>query len=211
MSTINRKFFFDAVRIDLFGGSLSKKQVEGLTVFLDYWETHHASKDDRWLAYVLGTAHHEVDRTFKPIKEYGGRKYFFRMYDIDGDRPKVAKSLGNIFPGDGVLFHGRGFVQLTGRANYADWENRLGIDLTSSATAADQVMKLEVATEIIFEGMILGTFTGKKLADYFANVKEDWPRARRTVNGMNRAQLIATYAKTYYRAISYTTGPVSTN
>ena len=62
MSNINRKFFFDTVRLSLFDGSLRQGQVNGMTAILDYWETHHATKDDRWLAYALGTTHHEVDR-----------------------------------------------------------------------------------------------------------------------------------------------------
>ena len=205
MSKINRKFFFDTVRLSLFDGRLTQKQVDGLTAMLDYWEKNHAEKDDRWLAYVLATAHHEVDRKMQPIKEYGSDAYFFRMYDIEGDRPHVARRLGNLAPGDGVLFHGRGFVQLTGRANYADWENRLGTDLTSSRAKADKVLNLARATQIVFEGMILGTFTGKKLSDYFQNVREDWEGARRIINGTDRKALIASHARKYYAAISYTT------
>lgn len=206
MSSINRKFFFDTVRLTLFDGSLRQKQVDGLTTFLDYWEEKHADKDDRWLAYVLATAHHEVDKTFRPIKEYGGDRYFFRMYDIEGDRPHVARRLGNLQRGDGVRFHGRGFVQLTGRVNYADWEQRLGIDLTSSRNAADRVLEVDVAAKIVFDGSILGTFTGKKLGDYIEGVKQDWRNARRVINGTDKANLIASYAIAYYRAISYTTG-----
>jgi len=205
---INRKFFFDRVRLTLFDGSLRQKQVEGLTELLNYWERNHPTKDDRWLAYVLGTAHHEVDRRMQPIKEYGSDSYFFRMYDIEGDRPSVAKRLGNLAKGDGVKFHGRGFVQLTGRSNYSDWGNRLNTDLTSSRTKADKVLDLRIATEILFEGMILGTFTGKKLSDYLMNVKEDWEGARRIVNGTDKKSLIASYAKNYYAAISYTTDNV---
>lgn len=205
MSKINRKFFFDTVRLTLFDGSLSSKQVKGLTLFLDYWEDHHAKKDDRWLAYILATAHHEVDRTFKPIKEYGGKKYFFRMYDIEGDRPWKAKELGNFAPGDGILFHGRGFVQLTGRYNYADWQERLGIDLTSSSSAADRVLDPNIATKVLFEGMILGTFTKKPLSKYFKGVLEDWRGARKTVNGLDKANTISSFGRKYYQAISYTT------
>lgn len=205
MSNINRKFFFDTVRLTLFDGSLRKTQVQGLAVLLDYWEQNHAAKDDRWLAYVLGTAHHEVDRRMQPIKEYGSDSYFFRMYDIEGDRPHVAKRLGNLAKGDGVRFHGRGFVQITGRYNYADWENRLGTDLTSSRPKADEVLNLSRATKILFEGMILGTFTGKKLSDYFVNAKQDWEGARQIVNPEDKKHLIASYAKGYYAAISYTT------
>ena len=59
---------------------------------------------------------------------------------------------------------------------------------------------------ILFEGMILGTFTGKKFADYFSPTKEDWTGARRIINGTDKKELIASYAKRYYAAISYTTG-----
>jgi len=204
MSKINRKFFFDTVRLRLFDGKLKLSQVSGLTVLLDYWELKHSKKDDRWLAYALATAHHEVDRKMQSIKEYGPDSYFKRMYDIQGNRLWVAKRLGNLQPGDGVMFHGRGFVQFTGRVNYADWGNRLNLDLTSSRVAADAVLDVEVATMILFEGMILGTFTRKKFSDYLNATKEDWEGARRIINGRDKKVLIASYAKKYYSAISYT-------
>lgn len=203
-SAINRRFFFEECRSRLFDGRLSRGQVEGLDGILTYWEASHGASDDRWLAYALATAHHEVDRTMKPIREYGGTRYFMRMYDITGARPHVARRLGNIAEGDGALFSGRGFVQLTGRANYADWQARLGVDLTSSRAAADRVLSLPVATRILFEGMIEGTFTGKKFEDYFDSVLEDWEGARRIINGRDKKALIAGYARSYYAAISYT-------
>lgn len=204
MPDINRKFFFDEVRARLFDGKFKQSQVEGLTGLLDYWEAKHAAKDDRWLAYALATAHHEVDRKMQPIKEYGGARYFFRMYDIEGERRHVARRLGNLGKGDGALFHGRGFVQLTGRVNYADWQNRLGVDLTSGPAAADRVLDLDVATQILFEDMIHGTFTTKKFADYLSGVREDWEGARRIINGSDKKALIAGHARSYYAAISYT-------
>lgn len=204
MSAINRKFFFDEVRGRLFDGRFRQSQVDGLTALLNYWEASHSDKDDRWLAYALATAHHEVDRRMQPIKEYGSVGRFFRLYDIEGDRPRVARQLGNLARGDGALFHGRGFVQLTGRANYADWQNRLGVDLTSGPAAADRVLDLDIAKKILFEGMILGTFTGKKLSDYLLGVREDWEGARRIINGADKKALIAGYARSYYAAISYT-------
>lgn len=202
MSVINRVFFFNQVRNDLFGGALKAKQVEGLTGLLDYWESNYSRKDDRWLAYVLGTAFHEVDKKMQPIKEYGGDAYFMRMYDKTGARPHVAAELGNTQVGDGKRFPGRGFVQLTGRKNYLFWTQKTGVDLVADPNKA---MDLNVATQVIFEGMRLGTFTGKKLADYFNDNKEDWVNARRIVNGLDKAHLIAGHAKRFYAAISYTT------
>ena len=49
-----------------------------------------------------------------------------------------------------------------------------------------------------------GLFTGKKLADYFDKNEQDWINARRIVNGLDRAEKIAGYAKAFYAAISYT-------
>ncbi len=68
---INRQFFFDYARIHLFGGTLKSAQTAGLTGLLDEWDAHHAQEDDRWLAYMLATTHHETDKRMQPIHEYG--------------------------------------------------------------------------------------------------------------------------------------------
>lgn len=203
---INRAFFFDNVRHLLFRDKLSQKQTDGLNFILDVWEKNYAAKDDRWLAYALGTAHHEVAGTMQPINEFGGNKWYFDMYDKEGKRPQVAKRLGNTEKGDGVLFHGRGYVQLTGRANYVKMGKHFKTDLTSGKAAADKVLQPTMAAEIMFFGMETGAFTGKKFADYFSGAKADWVRARAIINGRDKAQPIANMALHYYSSISYTTG-----
>jgi hypothetical protein len=202
---INRDFFFSHVRQHLFRGRFTPSQVSGLNFILDAWEATYARRDDRWLAYSLGTAHHETDTKMQPIPEYGGDRYFFDRYDKDGGRPEVARQLGNTEPGDGVRFHGRSYVQLTGRANYKKMQTKYGGDLTSSRTAADNVMNGDLAAKIMFYGMESGAFTGKKLADYFNASTDDWVNARRIINKLDKAQLIAGYGQQYYAAISYTT------
>jgi len=59
---LNRAFFFAYLRTHLFDGRLLGGQVKGMEGILDEWESQHARKDDRWLAYMLGTTHHETDR-----------------------------------------------------------------------------------------------------------------------------------------------------
>lgn len=205
---INRKFFFDQCRQTLFTGKLGKDQVGGLSFILDVWEKNHAKKDDRWLAYALGTAFHETSFTMQPIRERGGKDYFFRMYDPDSPLPKRAAQARSVGaqPGDGVVFYGRGYVQLTWRANYAKMGKAFGLDLTSSAVAADQVLQAELAARIMFKGMEEGAFTGRKLADYFNPTTEDWKNARRIINRNDCDEIIAMYAKKFYSAVSHTTG-----
>jgi hypothetical protein len=205
---INRKFFFDQCRQTLFTGKLSQGQVNGLSFILNVWEEDHAGKDDRWLAYALGTAFHETQFTMQPIRELGGSDYFFRMYDPGSPLPRraaMARSMG-AQSGDGVIFYGRGYVQLTWRANYLKMGDAFGVDLTSSASAADQVLQAELAAGIMFKGMEEGSFTGKSFGDFFNGSDENWKNARRIINGNDCDEIIAIYAKKFYAAVSYTTG-----
>jgi putative chitinase len=49
---------------------------------------------------------------------------------------------GNSQPGDGFAYRGRGFIQLTGRGNYARYGKMVGVDVVS---APDLAMKVEVS------------------------------------------------------------------
>lgn len=177
---INRTFFFDQVSSRLFDTKLASKPKETLGKMLDYWEDNFREKDDRWLAYALGTAHHETDRKFGPIREYG----------LGRGKPYAP-------------YYGRGLVQLTWDYNYAKMGEKLGIKLLEKP---DLALEVKNAIAIMFIGMTEGLFTGKKFANYFSKTNENWVQARRIINGLDKAQLIADYAKRYYGAISYTTG-----
>ena len=200
---INRKFFFDTIRERLFHSTLKPGQVQGMNAILDTWEADHTHKDDRWLAYMLATAFHETATTMQPIKEYGGQAWYTKNYDVEGRNPARARRFGNTEPGDGCKYCGRGFVQLTWKNNYRALGEAIGCDLVKNP---DQAMDLEVATKVMFYGMEHGAFTGRKLADYFNPDTEDWVNARRIINGLDRAQLIASYARAFYAGLSYTTG-----
>ena len=57
------------------------------------------------------------------------------------------------------------------------------------------------AAQIMIAGMREGWFTGKKLSDYIKNGKVDYVGARRIINGTDKAQLIAGYAKQFESAL----------
>ena len=98
-------------------------------------------------------------------------------------------------------YHGRGFVQLTGKATTGTGKTGPGRPLVAQP---DLVLETAIATRIIFDGMVIGTFTGKKLGDYFSPTAADWINARRIVNKLDKANNIAGYAQDFYAAISYT-------
>ncbi len=176
--------FFNAVRSLLYGGSLNQAQVDALNAIGAAWE-QYGDGDDRKLAYILATAHHETGG-FRYMREIWGPTAAQKRYE-------GRKDLGNTQPGDGKRFMGRGFVQLTGRRNYADWSKRTGLDLVGNP---DLVVKPEIAARILVQGSMLGTFTGKKLGDY-ASFRD----MRRVINGTDRAGDIALYADRFLAAL----------
>jgi len=184
---MSRSAFYSSVR-PMFHGILSQQQVDGIEALLAATEGLPIT----FRAYLMATAAHETDQTMQPITEYGGRKYFEKY-----DTGKLAKALGNTpaADGDGYTYRGRGYVQLTGRANYAKAGDALGLDMLRKP---DLALQPSVAALILVRGCCDGWFTGKKLADYLPG---DYRGARRVVNGLDKADLIAGYAREFEAAL----------
>lgn len=189
--------FFDSVRSGILGPTLDQNEVRGCEAVLDAMQGLPLS----WCAYALATAYHETAHTMQPIKEYGGPKYFTRMYDPTGTRPKLAASMGNTSAGDGPKYCGRGYVQLTWKNNYARAGKAIGVDLVNNP---DLAMQPDNAARIMREGMVDGWFTGKAFKDYLPDGRADlwkYTAARKIINGTDKAELIAGYAMLFEAAL----------
>lgn len=173
----DREKFFDAYRQQF--GSLTQDQVVAIEQLLAAIEDDRHITDLRHIAYILATIRHESANTFEPIKEIGkGRGHEY----------------GKVDPETGKIYYGRGYVQLTWRRNYELLGKRLDIDLVNNP---DLALEPDTAWVITSEGMRHGLFTGKDLNDYINEKKCDYVQARRIINGLDRAELIAGYAKRF--------------
>lgn len=194
----DRRAFFAACRYGVMGPRLDPEEVSGAEVILDAMDGCPIS----WTAYALATAWHETAHTMQPIPERGGNNYFHRMYDIKGARPDLARQMGNTTPGDGVLYRGRGYVQLTWKDNYKKAARRTGQALI---TKPDLAMRPDIAASIMRSGMEEGWFTGKAFAHFLPRTGPASNRqffdARRIINGRDKAELVAGYADQFQEAL----------
>lgn len=180
------KAFFDSVREGF--GPLSQNQVEGLNHLLDATKPLPL----RHRAYVLATAWHETGPASSSLHMTPRREIWGPTAAQSGYEGR--KDLGNTVPGDGKRFMGRGYVQITGRANYQKASNVTGRDLVANP---DGALDADTAGKIIVDGMKNGWFTGRKMGDYY-----EYKDMRRVVNGTDKADLIAGYATKFERALN---------
>lgn len=128
-------------------------------------------------AYILATAYWETARTMKPVKEAYWLSEEWRRNNL------------RYYP-----HYGRGYVQLTWKANYKKAGDVLGVDFLSYP---DLLLEPENAARILVQGSMEGWFTGKKISDYITLKKSDFRNARRVINRMDKASEIAKLARQY--------------
>lgn len=192
MDRINRipsfSFDFNKGRSGIFKSGYTQKQVDSINAIVSECNKQGVAIPEQ-VAYILATAWHES--RLEPIKEWGSDKYLSKY-----DTGKLAKDLGNTpeADGDGQFYAGRGFVMITGRANYKKYQDITGYPLL---TDPDIALRIDVSAFIIVDGMMNGRFTGRKLGTYVSKSKTDYTNARRVVNGTDKADLIADYARQF--------------
>ena len=174
----DREIFFGAVRGSLFHGAMTQRQVDGMNAILSAWEENPRSDNLRWLAYPLATTAHETGFAMWPIEEYGRGE---------------GMSYGKQDPETGQTYYGRGFVQLTWRENYARADKELcygttAEDWDSLEWNAGNALKLDIAAEVMFQGMDEGWFRGDEygrhnLERFFNDEIDNSYQAREIING----------------------------
>lgn len=190
----NKKSFYDHIRDKLFGGKLTTKQVQGIEAIFKGCKDN-CIHDLRWIAYMLATVYHETAKTMQPIEEFGkGRGY---------DYGKKLKMNRKPYTVPDKLYYGRGLVQLTWFENYSSMGKILGLPLL---TNPELLLTMDVSVKVMIEGMTkgkskFGDFTGVSLETYFNSKKTDWVSARKIINGLDKANLIAGHAKEFYKGL----------
>lgn len=184
--TINRVKFYEGYRLKF--GKISEEQFQDLDFFLNKLDLSEKITGENWdivrakYAYVFATVYWETAQTFDPISEYGSRRYL------------MSKSY---YP-----YYGRGYVQLTWEVNYMKFGEFLGLDLVNSPHLANEP---ENAWLILEEGMTRNwnvkrqddpNFTAYTLEDCFNDREINPVKARRIINGTDKAQQIASI---YYK------------
>ncbi|MGN6352807.1 MAG: hypothetical protein ACTHLB_05425 [Parafilimonas sp.] len=173
---IQRHNFFDKAKL-LFG-KYTQPQVDGLNAILDEWEKDPANTDIRQLAYILATVFHETGKTMQPVKEWGGEDYLRKK---------------SYYP-----YYGRDLVQTTWKENYEKVKAFSGVDVVAHP---ELIAQMPLAAQVAIKFMKKGHYTGKKLADYFNETKEDAINARRIINGTYKAEIITGYYAVFKAAL----------
>jgi hypothetical protein len=174
---------------------------------------HYRITDPNQIAYVLATAHWE-SHMGKWMREIGPKnraeQYFNQQY---------AHKIGNgsVASGDGYRYRGRGFVQITGRANYqkfSGYADKLCPFIGIAVEAFDLLKNYELAAEprcsaaITVFGMKYGKFRyPNTLGKFSQGDSYQFFNAREIVNGDKRYKVkgqsitigkrIADIARTY--------------
>lgn len=128
-------------------------------------------------AYVLATAYWETARTIKPVVEAYWLSENWRKKNL------------RYYP-----WHGRGYVQLTWKANYIKAGQELGVNFIKNP---DLLLEPKYSAEVLVLGSKDGWFTGKKLSDYITLQRSGFVGARRIINGVDKKNEIAKIAKQY--------------
>jgi hypothetical protein len=205
---MNRELFYSAIRKSLFR-KLSQSQVDGINGILEAFD-QVGDGDKDTLAYALATAYHETGRKMVPVREgfattdAGARRAVNNLARKRGPNSAVARYAQPTGP-YGHVYYGRGHVQLTWIDGYKESSADAGVDLVKNP---DAMLDPNISARVLIKGLIDGRWSGKRKglsyyegSDDFLD-KQEAIAARATVNGSDKASLIAGYHKQFYDALT---------
>jgi predicted chitinase len=144
-----------------------------------------ANVQDRevWIAALIAQCRVET-ANFTLNTEVWGPTSTQLTYDIEGTQPSKARQLGNDEPGDGFKYRGRGWIQLTGKANYRAAAPAAGADIVNNPDLAAQPSVANNTALHYFETRVMNRTTASNIV-----------QISRLVNGGNNglAQRVAAF------------------
>ncbi len=191
--TLDMAAFFNTVRKPLFPvpgksfGRLTQAQVQGHEQIIAEMKEHNVPLSQA--AYILATSYHETAKRMQPVREGLNASDAWRKRNL------------RYYP-----WYGRGHVQLTWEENYRKADQKLGLggELVKNA---DLALDPKVSAEVLVVGMIEGWFSGDKKGRHTLDrhittgTLAQYKQARRIVNLMDKADLIAGHAVVYKEAL----------
>ena len=214
---IDRKTFFAKVRARFHRKGITATQLATYNAILDYWDERPAMVDERWLAYILGTALYESGNRMAPVREALGKtddQTIARLDRAGGIYAKLRRK-GRTFwrrqPQHGNrAYFGRGLIQITHAANYKRMGHEIGI---GDALYLNPSLALDpnISVKVLYVGMVKGLYRRDRrgphsLPRYFhprnKGNKRVWIRARNIVNGgLFHADKIAAKSRKFLQCI----------
>lgn len=204
---LNRETFFTELKKELFpdrfAGKDGQDQIKGIDLLIDEWEKR-PDISRPFFAVILGTTKHETGSTMQPVRETFAKTDATAIKNLDRAFAKGQLTwVSTPYWREG--YFGRGYVQLTHKANYKKAGDKLNLDLVGNPSLA---LKPENAVRILFDGMIEGWFTGKAIKNFVDNIDEadeedfkEFKNSRKVVNGTDRDTEIASLILAFNKAL----------
>jgi putative chitinase len=140
---------------------------KNVDVFIPYLndtlEKYDITTPNRKAAFIAQVAHESG--SFRYVREQGGAKYLDKY-----DTGKLAKALGNTpeDDDDGAFYSGKGLIQCTGKANYAECSKALFGDINVLLKNPSLLETPQYAT------LSAGWYWNKKDLNKFADLPDEW-------------------------------------
>lgn len=203
---VDRAAFYQACEMSraLPKGLFKGERRQGIERIFDYWETTKYT-DDRWLAYILGTAYRESAGTMRPVREGLCDTHACSIRKVTAHFGAGNISNNYALPDEnGNSYFGRGLVQITHKGKYRSVSRALGWN-EDLVHHPEMALDPDKATIILVEGMAQGLFTNCSLPNKFSaatSLSDDWIKARCIVNpGSKNAKITADHGLAFYACL----------